>query len=104
MKKKNYYITSDGKLRRHENTLYFENEDGKKPIPVNSIYSIYALGSLTLTSKAVSLLANNGVCIHFFNRRGYYIGSFYPRESLVSGDLIVKQVEHYLDGSKRLQA
>ena len=102
MKKKNYYIISDGKLKRHENTIYFENEDGKRPIPVNTIYSIYAFASLTLTSKALSLLSSNGVCIHFFNRYGFYVGSFYPRETLVSGDVIVRQVEHYLDKDRRL--
>jgi CRISPR-associated protein Cas1 len=102
VKQKNYYILSDGKLKRHENTIYFENEDGKKPIPINTIYSIYALGSLSITSKAISMLANEGVCIHFFNYYGYYVGSFYPRESTVSGDMVVKQVEHYLDEEKRV--
>ncbi len=102
MKRKNYYIVSDGKLIRKENTLYFENENGRKPIPINSIYSIYALGSLSITSKAITMLAGEGICIHFFNRHGFYVGSFYPRETLISGDLVIKQVEHYLDEEKRL--
>ena len=102
MKKKNYYVISDGKLRRKENTLYFENEDGAKPIPINSIYAIYAMGSLSITSKAISLLSKEGVCIHFFNRYGFYEGSYYPRETLISGDVVVKQAEHYLDHEKRL--
>ncbi len=102
MKKKNFYIVSDGKLVRRENTLYFENESGRKPIPINSIYSIYALGSLSVTSKAISLLAKEGICVHFFNRYGFYVGSFYPRETLISGDLLIKQAEHYLDNEKRL--
>lgn len=102
MRKKNFYIISDGKLRRDENTIYFENEEGRRLIPVNSIYSIYALGSLTITSKALGLLAKEGVCIHFFNRYGYYVGSFYPRESLISGEVILKQAEHHLDGEKRM--
>jgi CRISPR-associated protein Cas1 len=102
MRKKNYYIISDGKLKRRENTLYFENEDGAKPIPINSIYAIYAMGSLSVTSKAISLLSKEGVCIHFFNRYGFYEGSYYPRETLISGDVVVKQAEHYLDHEKRL--
>ncbi len=102
MKKRNYYILSDGKLKRHENTIYFENRDGKRAIPINSIYAIYALGSLSVTSKALSLLASEGVCIHFFSRSGFYTGSFYPRETLISGDVVVRQVEHYLDTEKRL--
>ncbi|RLI78284.1 subtype I-B CRISPR-associated endonuclease Cas1 [Archaeoglobales archaeon] len=102
MMKQNYYLVSDGKLKREENTIYFVNEDGKRALPINRIYSIYALGSLSVTSKAISLLAKEGVCIHFFNRYGFYLGSFYPRETLISGDLVVKQVEHYLDNEKRI--
>ncbi len=100
--RKNYYIVSDGKIVRKENTLYFENSEGKRAIPINAIYSIYALSSLSITSKALSLLAKEGICIHFFNRYGYYMGSFYPRETLISGDLLVKQVENYLDRDKRI--
>ncbi len=100
--RKNYYIVSDGKIVRKENTLYFENSEGKRAIPINAIYSIYALSSLSITSKALSLLAKEGICIHFFNRYGYYMGSFYPRETLISGDLLIKQVENYLDRDKRI--
>lgn len=100
--RKNYYIISDGKLVRDENTIYFENEDGRKPIPINTIYAIYVLGSLSITSKAISYLAKEGVCIHFFNRYGLYEGSFYPREYLISGEVVLKQAEHHLDKEKRL--
>jgi len=102
MRKANYYIVSDGKLKRKENTIYFENAEGRRPIPINSIYAIYALGSLSITSQALNYLAKEGVCVHFFNRYGYYTGSFYPRESLISGEVIVRQAEHYLDREKRL--
>lgn len=100
--KKNYYLMSDGLLKRKENTLYFVNKDGKKPIPINKIYSIYAYGSLTFSSQSVHLLAKEGIPIHFFNYYGFYDGSFYPRETLLSGDLLVKQAEHYLNPGKRL--
>lgn len=93
---------SDGLLKRRENTVYFVNKDGKKPIPINKIYSIYAYGSLTFSSQAMHLLAKEGVPVHFFNYYGYYDGSFYPREKLLSGDLIINQAEHYLDHEKRI--
>ncbi len=102
MRRKNFYIVSDGKLKRRENTLYFESGEERRAIPVNAVYAIYALGSLTITSKALSYLAKEGICVHFFNRYGFYEGSFYPRESLVSGEVVVRQAEHHLDGEKRL--
>lgn len=41
--------------------------------------------------------------MHFFNYYGYYSGSFIPREVNLSGDLLIKQAEFYLDIRKRLE-
>lgn len=103
MSKKNYYILSEGILKRKENTIYFVNEKGKKPIPINKVYSIYAYGQITFSSQVISLLSKNGVPIHFFNYYGFYSGSYYPRETLLSGDLLVKQADYYLNIQKRLE-
>ena len=103
MSKKNYYILSEGILKRIENTIYFVNEKGKKPIPINKVYSIYAYGQITFSSQVMSLLSKNGVPIHFFNYYGFYSGSYYPRETLLSGDLLVKQADYYLNIQKRLE-
>ncbi|MDR2944366.1 MAG: type I-B CRISPR-associated endonuclease Cas1b [Methanosarcinales archaeon] len=106
--KENYYITSDGTLVRHQNTVYFENKDPetgeikKRAIPINKIYSIYAYGRLSLSSGVIDFLAKNQVPIHYFNYYGFYEGSFYPRETLISGDVTVQQAAHYLDSEKRL--
>ena len=51
----------------------------------------------------MSLLSKNGVPIHFFNYYGFYSGSYYPRETLLSGDLLVKQADYYLNIQKRLE-
>ena len=37
-----------------------------------------------------------------FNYYGYYSGSYYPREYLNSGSLLVKQVQHYENRPKRM--
>ena len=103
MSKKNYYILSEGILKRKENTIYFVNEKGKKPIPINKVYSIYAYGQITFSSQVMSLLSKYGVTIHFFNYYGFYSGSYYPRETLLSGDLLVKQADYYLNIQKRLE-
>ncbi|MEM3412311.1 MAG: type I-B CRISPR-associated endonuclease Cas1b [archaeon] len=106
MTKINYYINSNGILKRKENTVYFirKKENGeleKKILPINKIYAIFAYGRVSFSSGIVSYLSKHGVPIHFFNKYGFYEGSFYPRETLLSGDLLVKQVEHYLDKQKR---
>ena len=108
MGKVNYYITSNGILKRKQNTVYFvrKNENGeleKKILPIEKIYAIFAHGRITFSSGVVSYLSKYGVPIHFFNKYGFYEGSLYPRETLISGDLLVKQVEHYLNKEKRLE-
>ena len=103
MSKKNYYILSEGILKRKENTIYFQNKKGKKPIPINKVYAVYAYGQITFSSQVMNLFSKNGVPIHFFNYYGFYSGSYYPKETLLSGDLVVKQSKFYLDNSKRLE-
>lgn len=100
--KKNLHFLSEGILQRDENTVYFINKNGKRPIPIEQIQQIIAHGPLTISSGVIHYLAQKGIPIHFFNYYGFYDGSFYPRETLLSGELLVKQVEHYLDNSKRM--
>ncbi|MEM4361129.1 MAG: type I-B CRISPR-associated endonuclease Cas1b [Candidatus Anstonellaceae archaeon] len=100
--KKNFHIVSSGILERDENTIYFINKDGKKILPIDKIYQLYVHGPLTITSGAIHYFSQKGIPIHFFNYYGFYDGSFYPREKLISGDLLVRQVEHYLESSKRM--
>lgn len=103
MRRKSITLLSDGTLFRRENTLYFENAQGKKPLAVEGIYDIYIYGHVNISSQALHFLAQKGIAVHFFNHYGYYDGSFYPRESLHSGDLLIKQAEHYLNREKRLK-
>jgi CRISPR-associated protein Cas1 len=100
---KDYYLVSGGRLRRQENTIYVERLNGeKRAIPVNDVRSLHIFGEIDLNTKFVVFASQHGIPLHFYNYYGYYAGSFYPREKLLSGFLIVKQVEHYLDRSKRL--
>lgn len=51
----------------------------------------------------MNLLSSYGINIHFFNYYGFYTGTYYPKEALVSGKLLIKQVEHYCDKNKRIE-
>ncbi|MGM0641734.1 MAG: CRISPR-associated endonuclease Cas1, partial [Thermotogota bacterium] len=45
--KESIYIFSNGRLKRKENTLFFETEVGnKKFIPVENVKEIYAFGEI----------------------------------------------------------
>lgn len=104
---RNYYINKSGRLARQDNTLYLETEteDGKTtktPIPVEDVDGLYLYGEIDLNTKLLNFLAQKNVTVHVFNYYGYYAGSYYPREYLNSGFLLVKQVEHYQSKKKRL--
>lgn len=107
--RENFYITKDGMLKRKENTVYFvrKDENGqleRRILPINKIQAIFAYGRLSFTSAVASYLAKNGIPVHFFSRkRGFYEATLYPRETLVSGDVLVRQAEHYLVKEKRLE-
>ena len=125
-----YYISQSGRLRRKDNTIYFEvveksneNENNdpnnleeieieessdnklpirKIPIPVEDIDSIYIYGEVDLNTRLLNFLSQKQIPIHVFNYYGYYSGTYYPREYLVSGFLTVRQVQHYDRPSKRI--
>ena len=62
-----YYVFSSGTLRRKQNTLYLENEAGKKPIPIEDVDALYVFGELTINTKLLGFLAQKGVPVHFFD-------------------------------------
>ncbi len=100
--KRTLYIFSDGKIYRKENTIFLETKDSKKSLPINAITDIQVFGEVEINKKLLEFLTKNKVCVHFFNRYGYYIGSYYPREFYNSGFIILEQAKHYLDIEKRL--
>lgn len=100
---RNYYVLSNGRVARKDNTVFIENAEGvKRPIPIEDVDSLYLYGEVDLNSRLLNFLAQKRVVLHVFNFYGFYSGSFYPREFLNSGFLLVRQVGHYSDGAKRL--
>jgi CRISPR-associated protein Cas1 len=104
---RDYYIFKSGRVSRKDNSIMFEySEDGKDkhvPIPVNDIDALYLFGEVDLNTKLLNFFAQSNVMVHFFNYYGYYAGTFYPREFLNSGDVIVRQVASYSKKSARLE-
>ncbi|HIE59137.1 MAG TPA: type I-B CRISPR-associated endonuclease Cas1 [Hydrogenothermaceae bacterium] len=100
-----FYINSNGRLRRKDNTLYFEREIDKKvekkALPINDIDAIYIFGEVDINTKALNYLSQFDIPIHIFNYYGYYSGTFLPRRKNVSGSLVIEQAKHYINPQKR---
>lgn len=91
------YFMSIGELKRKDNSIEFINNKGNFYLPVESVREIYCMNEITLNSKFLDFAAKAGIIIHFFNYYGYYSGSFYPKESFVSGRLTIKQAEAFIN-------
>ena len=98
---KDYYIFKSGRISRKDNSIVLETNDGNIFIPINDIDSLCFFGEIDINTKAINFLAQQQVVVHFFNYYGWYTGSFYPREFLLSGDVLVAQVKAYLDMHSR---
>jgi len=101
--KKTLYVFSDGSLHRKGNTLCYETAEGKnRYVPVEDIGEIMVFGEVTINKKLLEFISQKEILLHYFSHYGYYMGTFYPREHLNSGYMLLKQAEHYLDPEKRL--
>lgn len=100
---KSVYIYQNGELKRKDNTLEFINAEGEKVfLPVKTISEVYLFGENTINSKLVSFLSQEGIMLHFFNYYDFYTASLVPKKIKISGDLLIKQCNHYADSTKRL--
>ena len=111
--KKTYYLFNPGVLERKDNTIKFtpyeEDENGEmkrlgqpRYLPVEDISDFYSFGSLRASSSLFNFLGQKDIAVHFFDYYENYTGSFMPRDSLLSGRMILAQTSHYQDKKKRL--
>jgi CRISP-associated protein Cas1 len=106
--KKTYYLFNPGQLSRKDNTLKFtpvdaEGQPGKpRYLPVEAVEELYIFGALDANSSMYNFLGKNQVSAHFFDYYENYTGSFMPRDQLLSGKLLVQQVQHQTNKKKRL--
>jgi len=107
--KKTYYLFNPGRLSRKDNTLKFTpvNESGTelKPryLPVEQVDQFYCFGSVDANSAMYNFLGKNDIAVHFFDYYENYTGSFLSKDYLLSGKMLVKQIEHFQDVKKRLE-
>lgn len=75
----------------------------KRTIPVEDVDAIWSFRELDLNSRCLNFLAQKKIPLHFFNYYGFYSGSFYPREYLQAGFVLVRQVKYYQSNIKRVR-
>lgn len=102
--KQSYYLYKSGRIQRKDNSLEIVYKDNtKKSIPIERVDNIYVMTEFDFNTSLLNFLGKYGIQVHFFNYYGFYTGTYYPKEQLVSGKLLIKQVESYTKKSKRLE-
>ena len=96
------YILSSGNLKRKDNTIVIENENERKFVPVETTDEIFIFGEVDLNKRFLEFCTSNKIMLHFFNHHHYYQGTYYPREHMNSGAVILAQARNCLDAEKRL--
>ena len=106
--KKTYYLFNPGHLQRKDNTLMFspfdENGHEGKPryLPVENVGELYCFGALDANSALYNYLGKEQIPVHFFDYYENYTGSFMPRETLISGKMVISQVKYQQNKKKRI--
>ena len=110
--KKTFYLFNPGILERKDNTLKFtpcaeEGEDMSvtsqpRYLPVEDISEFYVFGSLRANSSLFNFLGQKDIAVHFFDYYENYTGSFMPRDSLLSGRMLLAQTSYYQNLKKRM--
>ncbi len=120
----NLYLTKPGRLRRKDNTLFYEllnlsgeetdyevetddieelEAEKKHSFPIETIDSIYVFTETTLNSKLIAFLGQKKIPVHFFNYYGNHCNTLLPHAEQLSGDLVIRQSEAFVDTEKRLR-
>lgn len=98
-----FYIFKNGVLSRKDNNIRMTTKEGDiKDIKSEVVDEIFLFGEIDLNTKLLNFLSQKGIILHIFNYYGFYSGSYYPKETNVSGYLVVNQVRHYIDETLRL--
>lgn len=111
--KKTFYLFNPGVLERKDNTLKFTplqiDEDGTEHnmppryLPVEDVGEFYVFGSLRANSALYNFLGQKDIAVHFFDYYENYTGSFMPRDSLLSGRVLLAQTAAYQNKKRRLE-
>lgn len=106
--KQTYYLFNPGRINRKDNTLQFVpyddggNEMPPRYLPVENVGDLYVFGSLDANSSLYNFLGQQQIAVHFFDYYENYTGSFMPRDSLLSGKMLISQVKFQQNKKKRL--
>jgi len=102
--KRDFYLFDVKEICRNDNTIkVFKFDNSSRIIPVEKIDSLYVFSEIKFNTKFLNFISQKNIILNIFNYFGYYSGSYYPRESNVSGELLISQVNAYQNKVRRMK-
>ena len=100
---RNYHLINDGILTRKDYTLLFDNEDGKRYLPVETTESISIYSNVIIASDVLKFLSDKNIYLSVVNKYGDIVGHFCGQGAAARSRTMVKQMSVYLDDKRRLE-
>lgn len=100
---RDYHIVNDGILTRRDFTVLFENEDGKKYLPVETMGSLNVYSEVAFTSGFFEYANSMGLKVAIYDKYGRFIGNFTSYNHSSSGTSTLRQATLYNDNKKRVE-
>lgn len=101
--KEEYVLGEDIEIPAGDNLPPHSYSSAGKYIPIESIESILAFGSVRFNSRFLYFLSQNQIPLHVFSFKGNYAGSFLPSERQNSGSILISQALLFRNHLKRLE-
>lgn len=98
-----YHLISDGILSRRDYNILFENESGKKYIPVETTNALNIYSNVIFSSGFFWYMAKKRIDVNIFDKYGNCVGCFTSSDNGYQGKTMLKQASVYLNPVKRLQ-
>lgn len=99
---RDYHIINNGVLTRRDYTLLFENEEGKRYLPIETMGTLNIYSDVIFSSDFFDFANQHNLRITLYNKYGKLVGTFLPKKHSLTANLILKQVSIYNDYSQRM--
>lgn len=99
---KDYHIINNGILTKKDYTVLFENDDGKKYLPVETMGNLNIYSDVIFSTGFFEFISSHDLKVSIYNKYGNFLGTFCSAKHSLSANLILKQVSIYNDEKQRL--
>lgn len=98
-----YHVVNDGILTKRDYNILFENENGKKYIPVETTQALNIHSNVIFSGEFFRYLNRKRINVQLFDKYGNSVGYFLTSENGYRTRTMMKQVEIYQNPVRRLE-